>query len=94
MSKASSHFSSLQRFSCKMFDSNMLLMQRYMAVSSAKSLTLDLTCSGRSFMFAMNKMGSRTEPCGTPKEIGIVPEWMPFVTTDCFLLSTKFLINF
>ena len=44
-------------------------------------------------MFAMNKMGSRTEPCGTPEEIGIVPEWMLFVTTDCFLLSTKFLIN-
>ena len=29
-----------------MFVSDMLLMQRYMAVSSAKRLTLDLTCSG------------------------------------------------
>ena len=26
------------------------LIARYMVVSSAKSLTLDLTCSGRSFM--------------------------------------------
>ena len=32
-------------------------MQRYMAVSSAKSLTLDLTCSGRSFTFAKKRMG-------------------------------------
>ena len=69
-------------------------MQRYMAVSSAKSLTLDLTWSGRSFMYARNKMGPRTEPCGTPEETGIVPEWKLFVTTDCFLLSKKFLIHF
>ena len=45
-----------------MFASDMLLIQRYMAVSSAKSLTPDLTCSGRSFMYARNKMGPRTEP--------------------------------
>ena len=76
---------------CKMFASDMLLMQRYMAVSSAKSLTLDLTCS---FMYAGNKIGPRTEPCGTPEETGIVPEWKLFVTTDCFLLPKKFLIHF
>ena len=69
-------------------------MQRYIAVSSAKSLTLDLTCSGRSFMYARNKMGTRTKPCWTPQETGIVLEWKPFVTTDCFLLSKKFLIHF
>ena len=69
-------------FLCKMFASDMLLMQRYMSVSSAKILTLDLKCSGRSFMHARNKMGPRTEPWGTPEETGIVPEWKPFVTTD------------
>ena len=63
-------------------------------MSSAKSLTLDLTCSGRLFMYARNKMGPRTKPCWTPEETGIVPEWKPFVTTDCFLLSKKFLIHF
>ena len=94
MSQASSHFSSLQRSSCKMFASNILLMQRYIAVSSAKSLTLDLKCSGRSFMYARNKIGPRIEPCGTPEETGIVPEWKPFVTTDCFLLSKKFFYPF
>ena len=69
-------------------------MQSYMAVSSAKSLTLDLKCSGRSFINARNKMGPRTEPFGTPEETGIVPEWKSFVITDCFLLSKKFLIHF
>ena len=71
-----------------MFASGMLLMQRYMAVSSEKSLTLNHTCSGRSFMYARNKMGPRTEPCGTPEKTGIVPEWKPFVTTDCFQVYT------
>ena len=93
MSQASSHLSSLQqlqRSSWKMFASEMLLIQRYMAVSSAKSLTPDLTCSGRSFMYARNKMGPRTEPCGTPEETGIVPEWKQLVSTVCFLLSKSF----
>ena len=66
------------------------MMQRYMAEASAKSLTLDLTCSGRSFMYARNKMGPRTEPCGTPEETDIVPEWEPFVTTDCFYCLKSF----
>ena len=44
------------------------LIAMYKAVSSAKSLTLDLTCSGRSFMYARKRIGPRTEPCGTPEE--------------------------
>ena len=35
---------------CKMFASGKFLMNTYMAVSSAKSLTLDMTCLGESFM--------------------------------------------
>ena len=51
ISQAFSHSSSLQRSSCKMFASGKLLIHKYMAVSSANSLTLDLTCrSGRSLM--------------------------------------------
>ena len=46
-----SHCSSLRRSACKIFASDRELMQRYIAVSSAKSLTLDLTCSERSFMY-------------------------------------------
>ena len=41
------------------------LIARYKAVSSAKSLTLDSTCSGRSLMYARKRIGPRTEPCGT-----------------------------
>ena len=49
-------------------------MQKYMAVSCAKSLTLDLNCSVRSFMYAKNKMGLRTEPCTTSEVTGIITE--------------------
>ena len=43
-------------------------------MSSAKSLTLDFTCSGRSFMYARKRIGPRTEPCGTPEEIEILSD--------------------
>ena len=69
-------------------------MAKYLAVSSAKSLTLDLTCSGRSFIYARKRMGPRTEPCGTPDETWILSEMIPLMTTACFLLSNlKFLID-
>ena len=68
-------------------------MKRYMVVSSEKSLTLDLTCSGRSFMYAKKTMVPSTEPSGTPEVTGIVLELVPLVTTDCFLLSKKSLIH-
>ena len=64
-------------------------MYEYMAVSSAKSLSLDLTFSDRSFMYAKKRIGPRTEPCGTPEETGIVLELVPLVTTDYILLSKK-----
>ena len=70
------------------------LIARYEAVSSAKSLTLDLTCSGRSFMYARKRIGPRTEPCGTPEETGIFSELIPLITTACFRLSKKSLIHF
>ena len=79
--------------SCKMFASDRELIHNYMAVSSAKSLTLDLTFSGRSFMYAMKRIGPRTEPCGTPEETEIELELVPLVTTDCFLLSKKSFIH-
>ena len=50
MSQASSNSSSLQRSSCNVFASDKLLIHKYKAVLSANSPTLDLTCSGRSFM--------------------------------------------
>ena len=58
-------------------------------MSSAKSLTLDLTCSGRSFMYARKRIGPRTEPCGTPEEIEILSEFIPLITAACVRLSKK-----
>ena len=70
------------------------LRARYIAVSSAKSLTLDLTCSGRSLMYTRKRIGPRTEPCGMPEETGMQFEFTPFMTTACFLLSKKSVIHF
>ena len=70
------------------------LIARYKAVSSAKSLTLELTCSGRSFMYARKRVGPRSEPCGTPEETGIFSELIQLITTACFRLSKKSLIHF
>ena len=44
-------------------------------------------------MYAKKRMGPSTEPCGTPKETGIVLELAPLMTTDCFLLSKKSFIH-
>ena len=82
-----SHFSRLSRSLCE-------LRARYIAVSSAKSLTLDLTCSGRSIIYTRKSIEPRTEPCGTPEETGIQFEFTLLMTTACFLLSKKALIHF
>ena len=63
-------------------------------MSSAKGLTLDLTCSGKSYMYARKRIGLRTEPCGTPEETGIFSELIPLITTACFRLSKKVLYPF
>ena len=73
---------------------NSQLRARYIAVSAAKSLTIDLACSGRSLIYTRKRIGPRTEPYGTPEETGIQFEFTPFMTTACFLLSKKSLIHF
>ena len=70
------------------------LIARYKAVSSLKSLTLDLTCSDRSFMYARKRIGPRTEPCGMPEDTGIYSELIPLITMACFRLYKKSLIHF
>ena len=63
----------------RIIDSPSELIARYMAASSAKSLTLDLTWSGRSFMYARKSMGPRTEPCGgAPEDTAILFDLIPF----------------
>ena len=84
-SHCSRHASSV----CRTWPSVFELIVRYMAVSSAKSLTLNLTCLGRSLMFAKKIIVPRTEPCGTPEEPGTSSELMPLITTVGFRLPKK-----
>ena len=68
-------------------------MHRYMAVSSAKRMTLDLTCCWMSFIYVRKRLVPSTEPCGTPEETEMVLELVPLVTTDCIILSKKALVH-
>ena len=63
-------------------------MVRYTAVSSANRRTWDCTLSGRSLMCSRNKIGPRTEPCGTPEDTGTSSEHSPSRRT-LWLLPTK-----
>ena len=81
ISRRRSHFSRVKRSFCRVIDSPFELIARYMAIPSAKSLTLDLTWSGRSFMYARKSIGPRTEPCGTPEDTAILSNLTPFKTT-------------
>ena len=89
-----SHCSRLARSVCRTSLSVVELFARYKAVSSAKSLTLNLTCSGWSFMYVRKRIGPRVEPCGTPEETGVFSELIPLITTACFRLSKKSFIHF
>ena len=60
MSHRFSHISRVWMSYCRVTDSPSELVARYVAVSSAKSLTLDLTWSGRSFIYVPNH-GKETE---------------------------------
>ena len=51
-----SHCSRHARSVCRTWPSVVELNARYMAVLSAKSRTLDLTCSGRSLMYAKKRV--------------------------------------
>ena len=81
MSHRCSHFSRMKSSFSRVIDSTSELIARYMAVSSAESLTLDLTWSGRSFVYARKSMDPRTEPCGTPEDSAILFDLTPFKTT-------------
>ena len=81
MSNRCSHLSRVRRSVCRVIDSPSELIDRYMPLSPAKSLTVDLTWSGRSFIYARKSMGLRTEPCGTPEDNAILFDLTPFKTT-------------
>ena len=64
------------------------LTVRYIIVSSAKSRTLLLTESGRSFIYARKRHGPYTDPCGTPDTTGNVSEVHPYIRT-CWMRHCK-----
>ena len=59
-----------------------------MTRSSANSLALAITQSGKSLINSRNKRGPRTVPCGTPLTTGALSETAPSTMT-CWLLSDK-----
>ena len=64
-------------------------MVRYTAVSSANRPTWDCTLSGRSLMYSRNRVGPRTEPCGTPEDTGTSSEHSPSKRTVWLLPAKK-----
>ena len=58
--------SSFWRSCCRVLQSFLLLTVKNIAVSSAKSLTCEWICSGRSFIYNKNRIGPKTDPWGTP----------------------------
>ena len=63
-----SHFWRLFRSSCSSLVSSGLIIVRYNSESSAKSLVVDDTHSGRSFIKTRKSRGPRTDPCETPED--------------------------
>ena len=62
-------------------------------MSSANSLALLFRESDKSFIYARNRQGPRTEPCGTPDMTGTVEDCLPSTTTDCDLFWRNDLIH-
>ena len=68
------------------------LTVRYIIVSSAKSRTLLLTESGRSFIYARKRHGPNTDPWGTSDTTGNVSEVHPSIRT-CWVRHCKNLVK-
>ena len=54
-------------------------------VSSANIYKKEVVMLGSSFMNMVNKVGPRTEPCGTPLLTSWMEDEVPLMTTHCFL---------
>ena len=86
------HCLRLARSVCRTSLSVVELIARYKAVSPAKSLTLDLTCSDRSLMYGRKLAENRAlKDAGGDWDFS---ELIPLITTACFWLSKKSFIHF
>ena len=54
----------------------------YNNASSAKSLTVELRLSGKSFIYIKNSSGPKTVPWGTPDVVTTGADDAPSITTD------------
>jgi len=83
--KAKSHFfdysASFHRACCNDSLSFIFDILVHSLVSSANSIILFLTHSGKSWTWMMNSNGPRTEPCGTPLSTLNQSEKFPFTRT-------------
>lgn len=79
--------------SWRILQSSLLLIFRYKIQSSAKSRTLELTFSGRSFMYSKNNKGPNTVPCGTSEVTFDQSDCSPPTTTLCKRAFRKFEIQ-
>ena len=94
ISHLASHLPSASRSCCRRSVSFLSVMSRYNTQSSAKSLTLLLVIdSCRSLMYARNKTGPMTVPCGTPLVTGLGVEVSPFSSTRWVLSFRKAVIQ-
>ena len=82
MPHISSYIASSLKSSCSWRQSCIDLTVRYIIQSSAKSLVLEVTVSGRSLMNIRNSKGSRTVPCSTPLITSTLSEVAPSTTTS------------
>ena len=95
ISHLASHLPSASRTCCRRSSVSFLsVMSRYNTQSSANSLTLLLVIdSCRSLMYARNKTGPRTVPCGTPLVTGLGVEVSPSSSTRWVLSFRKAVIQ-
>ena len=82
------HSVHLSRSSCSCSPPSSFVTSVYSLVSSANFSTVLCTPSSRSLMNIRKRVGPRTDPCGTPLVTSVQSEYLPFITTLCFLPSS------
>ena len=92
ISHLASHIPSASRSCCRRLVSFLSVMSRYTVVSKESTLLLVID-SCRSLMYARNKTGPRTVPCGTPLVTGLGVEVSPSSSTRWVLSFRKAVIQ-
>ena len=78
-----SQISSLWRSFWRVWQSALLFIVKYTALSSANSLVSEWMFSGRSLIYKRNKINPKTEPWGPPMWPGFWTDFPPSKATHC-----------